>query len=105
MKAVLSYTAPSMRLDDTIDLIIIWYVYIRKAAIRLKSFGYYRALNSDCSIILLLVWMDSLVIRTDMLLGSKLVLGMSCLGIFRLLLAVDWVPARKLLEANRVYTA
>ena len=32
-------------------------------------------------------------------------LGMSYLGIFRPLLAVDWVLARKLLEANRAYTA
>ena len=30
---------------------------------------------------------------------------MSCLGIFRPLLAVDWVLAGKLLEANRAYTA
>ena len=32
-------------------------------------------------------------------------LGMSYLGIFRLLLAVDWVLAGKLLKANRAYTA
>ena len=30
---------------------------------------------------------------------------MSCLGIFRPLLAADWVLAGKLLEANRAYTA
>ena len=32
-------------------------------------------------------------------------LGTSCLGIFRPLSAVDWVPAGKLLKANRAYTA
>ena len=36
---------------------------------------------------------------------SKLVLGMSYLGIFRPLSAADWVLAGKLLEANRAYTA
>ena len=32
-------------------------------------------------------------------------LGMSCLGIFKPLSAADWVPARKLLEADGAYTA
>ena len=32
-------------------------------------------------------------------------LGISYLSIFKPLLAADWVPAGKLLEANRVYTA
>ena len=32
-------------------------------------------------------------------------LGISYLGIFRPLLAADWVPAGKLLEANGAYTA
>jgi len=54
VKAVLFYTALSIRLDGTIDLITFQCVYIRKAAIRLKSFSYYRALSSDCSIALLL---------------------------------------------------
>jgi hypothetical protein len=31
--------------------------------------------------------------------------GMSYLGIFRPLLAADWVLVKKLLEANGVYTA
>ena len=55
MKAVLSYTAPSMRLDGIIDFITTWYVYIRKVTTRLKSFGYYKTPSSDCSIALLLV--------------------------------------------------
>jgi hypothetical protein len=49
--------------------------------------------------------MDSLAIRGDILLGFKLVSGMSYLGIFGPLLVVDWVLVKKLLEANRVYTA
>jgi len=32
-------------------------------------------------------------------------LGTSCLGIFGPLLAIDWVPAGTLVEANRVCTA
>ena len=79
-------------------------MYIRKAAIRLKSFGYYRAPNSDYFMALLLVWGDSLVIKDNILLVSKLVLGMSCLDIFRPLSAADRVPAGELLEANRAYT-
>ena len=31
--------------------------------------------------------------------------GTSCLGIFRPLLAADWVPAGELLKVNRAYTA
>ena len=31
--------------------------------------------------------------------------GKSCLGIFGLLLAADWVLAKELLEANKAYTA
>ena len=31
--------------------------------------------------------------------------GIFCLGIFRPLLAADWVLAKELLEANRAYTA
>ena len=80
-------------------------MYVKKAAIKLKSFGYCRALSSNYSIALLLVWGDSLVIKGNILLVSKLVLGTSCLGIFRPLSAADWVPAGKLLEVNRVYTA
>jgi hypothetical protein len=49
--------------------------------------------------------MDSSVIRGDVLPGSKLMLGISYLGIFGPLLAADWVLAEKLLEANGVYTA
>ena len=72
---------------------------------RLKSFSYYRAPNSNYSIALLLVWGDSLAIKGNVLLVSKLILGTFCLGIFRPLLAADWVPAKKLLKANRAYTA
>ena len=55
MKTILSYTALSMRLDGIIDFITTWYACIRKAAIRLKFFGYYKALSFDCFIALLLV--------------------------------------------------
>ena len=55
VKAVSPYTAPSMRLDSTIDLATSWYACVRKAATRLKSFSYYRALDSNYSIALLLV--------------------------------------------------
>ena len=55
MKAVLSYTALNMRLDSTIDLATTQYIYIRKAAIKLKFFSYNRALSSNCSIASLLV--------------------------------------------------
>jgi len=54
VKAVLFYTAPSTRLNGTIDLATLRYMCVRKAAMRLKSFSYYRALSSDCSIALLL---------------------------------------------------
>ena len=60
---------------------------------RLKSFGCCRALSSNCFIALLLAWGDSLAIKGDILLGSKLVSGTSCLGIFRPLLAMVWVLA------------
>ena len=53
---------------------------------------------------LLLVWGNSLVIKGNVLLVSKFVSGMSCLGIFGLLLVADWVPAGKLLEVNGAYT-
>ena len=46
-----------------------------------------------------------LVIRGNILLGFKLILRTSCPGIFKPLLVVDWVPARKLLKVNRVYIA
>jgi hypothetical protein len=101
----LFYTALNTRLDGTMDLAIIQYIYIRKATTRLKSFSYYRALNSNYSIASLLVWMDSLAIRGDVLLNFELMLGTSYLSIFGPSSAVDWVPARKLLEANGVYTA
>ena len=78
---------------------------VRKAAIRLKFFGYYRALSSNCFIALLLVWGDSSVIKGNILLVSEFMLGMSCLGIFGPLLAADRVLAEKLLEADRAYTA
>jgi len=55
VKAILPYTALSIRLDGTIDLTTSWCVCVRKAAIRLKSFSYYRALGSNCSIALLLI--------------------------------------------------
>ena len=55
IKAVSSRTALSMRLDGTMDLITLQYACVRKAAMRLKSFGYYRALSSNCSIASLLV--------------------------------------------------
>jgi hypothetical protein len=54
VKAILSYTALSTRLDGTIDLATLQYIYVRKAAIRLKSFSCYRAISSNCSIALLL---------------------------------------------------
>jgi hypothetical protein len=54
VKAILSYTTLSIRLDSTIDLITLRYAYIRKAATRLKSFSYYRAPSSDYSIASLL---------------------------------------------------
>ena len=54
VKAISSYTALSIRLDSTIDLITLQYAYVRKAAIRLKSFSYYRAPSSDYSIASLL---------------------------------------------------
>jgi hypothetical protein len=85
----LSYTALNIRLNSTIDFVTTQCVYIRKAAIRLKSFSYYRALSSNCSITSLLVWGDSLVIKSDVLLVSKLVSGTSCLGIFGPSLVVD----------------
>ena len=78
-------------------------MYVKKAATRLKSFNYYRALSSDCFIVLLLAQGDSLAIRGNILLGSKLILGTSYLGIFRPLLEMDWVLARILLNINRVY--
>ena len=78
---------------------------IRKAVIRLKSFSYYKVPNSNYSITSLLVWGDSLAIKGNILLVLKFILGISCPGIFRLLLVAHWVPARKLLEVNRVYTA
>ena len=78
---------------------------VKKATIKLKSFSYYKALSSNYSIASLLVWGDSLVIKSNILLVSKLVLGISYLGIFRPLSAAGWVPARKLLEVNRAYTA
>ena len=101
----MSYTVLSMRLDGIIDLIITWCTCVKKAAIRLKSFSYCRALSFDCFIALLLVWGDSLVIKSDILLVFELVSGMSCLGIFGPLSAADWVLAGELLEANRAYTA
>ena len=64
-------------------------MYIKKAAIRLKSFSYYRALGSNYSIALLLAYRDSLIIRGGVLLGSKNVLKISYLGIFRPLLVID----------------
>ena len=64
-------------------------MYIRKVAIRLKSFSYYRALSSNYSIAFLLAKGDSLVIRGNILLGSELILGTSYLGIFRPLLETD----------------
>jgi hypothetical protein len=54
VKAILSYTTLSIRLDSTIDLITLQYAYVRKVATRLKSFGYYRVLSFNCSIALLL---------------------------------------------------
>ena len=45
------------------------------------------------------------IFKNDILLVFKLILGTSCLGIFRPLSAADWVLAGKLLEANRAYTA
>ena len=54
VKAVLSYTAPSTRLDGIINLTTLQYIYIRKAATKLKFFSYYRALNFNYSIALLL---------------------------------------------------
>ena len=54
VKAVSSHTALSIRLNGTIDLVTLQYAYIRKAATRLKSFSYYRALSSDCSMASLL---------------------------------------------------
>jgi hypothetical protein len=54
VKAISSYTASSIRLDGTIDLATLQCAYVRKAATRLKSFSYYRALSSDCSIASLL---------------------------------------------------
>ena len=93
-----------MRLDSTIDLTTTQYMCIRKATIRLKFFSYYKALNSNYSIALLLVQGDSSVIKSNTLLVSKLVSGTSYLGIFRPLLAVDWVLAGRLLKADRAYT-
>ena len=80
-------------------------MYIKKAAIKLKSFSCYRVPSFNYFIASLLVYGDSLVIKGNILLVFKLVSGMSCLGIFRPLLAVDWVLVRELLEANRAYTA
>ena len=54
VKAILSYTTLSIRLDGTIDLATLQYACVRKAAIRLKSFGYYRAPSSNYSIASLL---------------------------------------------------
>ena len=80
-------------------------MYIRKAAIKLKSFSCCRALSFNYSIALLLVWGDSLAIKSNILLVSEFMSGMSCLGIFRPSLVADWVLAKELLEANRAYTA
>ena len=49
--------------------------------------------------------MDSLVIRGNVSLGSKPILKISYLGIFKPLSVVDWVLAKKLLKVNRVCTA
>ena len=88
MKTVLSYTAPSIRLVNTIDLVISQCACVKKAVTRLKSSGHYRASSSDYFMALLLAWGDSSVIKNNILLGSKLVLGMSCPGIFRPSLAM-----------------
>ena len=55
IKAVSSYTAPSTRLDGIMDLVTTRCVCVKKAAIKLKSFGCYRALSSNYSITSLLV--------------------------------------------------
>jgi hypothetical protein len=72
---------------------------------RLKSSNCYRALGFNYSMSLLLAWEDRLVIRSSVLPGSELVLGMSCLGIFRPLLATVWVPAGLSYGADGVCTA
>jgi hypothetical protein len=54
VKAISSYTTLSIRLDSTIDLATSRYIYVRKAATRLKSFSYYRAPSSNYSMALLL---------------------------------------------------
>ena len=48
---------------------------------------------------------NSSAIKSNILLGFKNMSGISYLGIFRPLLAVDWVLAKKLLKASKVYTA
>jgi len=85
----LLYTTLSIRLDSTMDFITSRYIYIRKATIRLKSSSYYRALSSNYSMVLLLVYGNSLVIRGNILLGSKIMLGTSYLDIFGPLLIMD----------------
>ena len=55
VKTVSSYTALSTRLNSIINLTTTQYIYIKKAAIRLKSFSYYRAPSFNYSIALLLV--------------------------------------------------
>ncbi len=84
----MSCTVPSIRLNGIIDLITAWYIYIRKATIRLKSFSCCKALGFNYFMSLLLVWEDSLVIKNDISLGFELILGTSYLGIFGPLLVI-----------------
>jgi len=55
VKAILFYTTLNIKLNNTIDFITFWYIYIKKATIKLKSFICYKTLNSNCFIALLLV--------------------------------------------------
>ena len=104
VKAVLSYTAPSIRLDSTINLATTQCACIRKAAMKLKSFGYCRALSSNCSVFTIGL-KGQFSNQGQCITRFRTCVGMSCLGIFRPSLAIVQVPAGVLHRADRVYTA